>query len=127
MERALSALLPLLASAAAYSPRPAAAEEHESTFRSFINLIQTESAAAQYPTDEQPGMLHTLGRSAIVVLTATVEATQGLPSYLLACLMVLGVVLTFALLWCVPVALSFFYCAFPLFVTARCSSLARPW
>ena len=102
------ALLPLLASASAWSPTPEGHEHEAPSFTTMVSLMASETlrpsaaATAAQQTAEAPSshMAHVVGRHAVALVTTAVEQV---PSYLIAAVMVLVVVLIFALFWCAAV------------------------
>ena len=113
----LRALLVLAASTAVYAYAPAPDESERGSLTHFISLVASDAFsahahAANSPTVQAASAAHESGppahvahvavRSAVVFFSGVVESV---PSYMIACVMVLAVVAVFALCWCVRVPL----------------------
>ena len=110
-------LLVLAASTAVYAYAPAPDESERGSLTHFISLVASDAFsahahAANSPTVQAASAAHESGppahvahvavRSAVVFFSGVVESV---PSYMIACVMVLAVVAVFALCWCVRVPL----------------------
>ena len=105
LRRSLPLLGSALASAMSPAPSDAAAAEADNhpSFTRFISLIASESFSAgpvHHPAIAS-GHLGHMGHVATswAVLSAT-HVVESVPSYLIACIMVLCAVLVFGLFWC---------------------------
>ena len=108
-------LLVLAASTAVYAYAPAPDESERGSLTHFISLVASDAFsahahAANSPTVQAASAAHESGppahvahvavRSAVVFFS---DVVQSVPSYMIACVMVLAVVAVFALCWCVHV------------------------
>ena len=111
---------------AVYALPASSATPEDGPMTQFISLVASSSAStadadADAPADNTRRVVHHLAHLTVLQIT---NVTESIPSYLLAVIMVLAVVLIFLLCWCALAPLSRFI-LFPAICTEMHTLLAR--